>query len=60
MVVNEALELGVLTRGLVEDMKYALTSLQWSTFESWLQANRSALIVARQFEPYGARAGLTP
>lgn len=47
MVANKALELGVLSRSLVKDLEYALTSLWWSTFEAWLQLNRNAILTAR-------------
>jgi len=36
MVVNEALELGILSRGSATELKSALTSLRWFMFEGWL------------------------
>jgi len=48
MVVSEALELGVLNRNLVEDLKSTLIGLRWFIFEAWLQLNKNDLLVARQ------------
>ncbi|KAJ8439002.1 hypothetical protein Cgig2_012998 [Carnegiea gigantea] len=46
MVINDALELGVLSRDLAELLKSALVDLQWSTFEVWLRRNRDNLLRA--------------
>ncbi|KAJ8436067.1 hypothetical protein Cgig2_000363 [Carnegiea gigantea] len=47
MVVNEALELGVLSKDLAEDLKSALVGLQCFIFEAWLHLNRNSLLWAR-------------
>jgi len=36
MVVNDVLELGVLSRGLVASLKSTLMGLRWFIFEGWL------------------------
>ncbi|KAJ8446284.1 hypothetical protein Cgig2_005815 [Carnegiea gigantea] len=58
MVVNEALELHILSRGSTKGLKSAFTGLRWSTFESRLKANRSTLIAARR--PWPSDAGMGP
>jgi len=60
MVVNEALKLGILSWILDEDLKSALTSLSWSTFQVWLQANRGAHVVARRPRPSAGEEGPMP
>jgi len=47
MVVNDALELGVMSRDMVEALKLALKGLRWLIFESWLRINKHALLGAQ-------------
>ncbi|KAJ8434513.1 LOW QUALITY PROTEIN: hypothetical protein Cgig2_030136 [Carnegiea gigantea] len=46
MVVNDALELDVLSRDLADDLKSALITLRWYIFEARLQHNKSSLLRA--------------
>jgi len=51
MVVNETLELGVLSKALVEDLKSALVGLRWFNFKAWLQLNMHVLLWAHRLKP---------
>ena len=44
MVVNEALESGVLSRDLAEHLKSTLKGLRWFIFKAWLPLNKHALL----------------
>lgn len=57
MVINDALELDVLSRNLAEDLKSALVGLQWYIFEAWLQHNKSSLLQAHCLGPVSPGAG---
>ncbi|KAJ8446021.1 LOW QUALITY PROTEIN: hypothetical protein Cgig2_012365 [Carnegiea gigantea] len=46
MVVNEALELGILSKNLAEHLRSALEGLWWFIFEAWRQLNKHALLCA--------------
>jgi len=46
MVVNEALELGVLSSDLAEHLKSCLEGLRWYMCEAWLQLDKHALWLA--------------
>lgn len=60
MVVTEALELGILIRGMVVVLKSALMSLQWFIFEGWLQQNRDGVLSARYLGPVATEARSRP
>jgi len=60
VVVNDALELGMLSRGLAPIMKSVLTGLPWFIFEGWLQQNRDSILRACQPSPAAAEARLGP
>ncbi|KAJ8430170.1 hypothetical protein Cgig2_028056 [Carnegiea gigantea] len=60
MVVNESLELGFLSRDLVECLKSALEGLQWFIFEAWLQLNRHALLWAYYHKQVDLRTSPEP
>ncbi|KAJ8430101.1 hypothetical protein Cgig2_007165 [Carnegiea gigantea] len=47
MVVNDALELGVMSRDMAGALKSALKGLRWLNFEYWLRINKHALIGAQ-------------
>ncbi|KAJ8429899.1 hypothetical protein Cgig2_008784 [Carnegiea gigantea] len=44
MVVNDALELGIMNRDMVGALKLALEGLRWLIFKSWLRINKHALL----------------
>jgi len=60
MMVNETLDLSILSWGLAEDLKSSLTHLRWYTLKVWLQANKNTLIVARRPELSSIGVGLKP
>jgi len=43
MVLNDALELDVLSKDLAKMMMSAPVGLWWSTFEAWLQCNKDSI-----------------
>jgi len=43
MVVNDALELGIMSKDMARALKSALAGLWWLIFESWLMINEHAL-----------------
>jgi len=47
MVVNDALELGILIRNMTQVVTTALIDLSWYSFEMWLRAHQRHLLVAR-------------
>lgn len=47
MVVNDSLNLGVMSRDRAGALKSALEGLQWVIFESWLRINKHALLGAQ-------------
>lgn len=60
MVVNKALELGVLSKGMTTVLKYALTRLQRFVFEGGPQRNRDRILRAHQSGPVAVGAGRGP
>jgi len=46
MIVNHAVKLGVLSRGLAQMLESTLIGLQWGTFEAWLWCNRGNILRA--------------
>ena len=60
MVLNDALELGVLSRDLAEMLESALVGMQWSTFETYLRHNRGSILRLRCLEPNSPEAGVHP
>ncbi|KAJ8433501.1 LOW QUALITY PROTEIN: hypothetical protein Cgig2_018035 [Carnegiea gigantea] len=44
ILVNDAVELFVLSREMVGDLKSTLKGLRWTTFESWMSVNKPALL----------------
>ncbi|KAJ8444860.1 hypothetical protein Cgig2_029791 [Carnegiea gigantea] len=59
MILNDALEMGTLSRDLDEMLKSALVSLRWSTFEVWLWRNRDSILLAYNIELDSPEAGRT-
>ncbi|KAJ8424442.1 hypothetical protein Cgig2_003900 [Carnegiea gigantea] len=57
MVVNDVVELSVVSRDVAGDLKSTLKGLRWTTFESWLSVNKRALLEAqrRQWVPPGGQ-----
>ncbi|KAJ8435075.1 hypothetical protein Cgig2_032966 [Carnegiea gigantea] len=47
MVVNDAMELGVISRHVANTLKLALKGLRWIIFESWLRINKHAVLGAQ-------------
>jgi len=47
MVVNDAWELGVVSRELAEHLKLSLEGLRWYMCEAWLQLDKHALWLAQ-------------
>jgi len=45
MVVNDVVELGVMSRDMAEALKSTLKGLRWIIFESWLRINKHSLLV---------------
>jgi len=39
MLLNHAIELGIVNRFIAADLKVTLEGLQWTSFESWLNVN---------------------
>ncbi|KAJ8433689.1 hypothetical protein Cgig2_030076 [Carnegiea gigantea] len=60
MVVNEALELGVLSRDLAEHLKLWLEGLQWYLYEAWLQHDKIDLWWAQYCRRANQRAESGP
>jgi len=60
MVVNNALELGVMSRDMAEALKSALEGLWWFLFESWLRINKHDLLGAQFRTQADPRTGLGP
>ncbi|KAJ8439645.1 hypothetical protein Cgig2_021657 [Carnegiea gigantea] len=60
MVVNDALELDVLRRDMVELLKSALIGLRWSTFEVWLRRNKDGFLRAHSLGPVNPEVGTGP
>ncbi|KAJ8435297.1 hypothetical protein Cgig2_026389 [Carnegiea gigantea] len=52
MVVNEALQLGILIRSMVEDLKAALQAR-----DTWLQLNKSDILITRKLGPAAPGVG---
>jgi len=44
MLLNDAVELGIVNRFMAIDLKATLEGLRWTSFESWLKANRRGLL----------------
>ncbi|KAJ8426729.1 hypothetical protein Cgig2_011550 [Carnegiea gigantea] len=51
MLLNDAVRLGVLSRGMIEILELDLVELRWSTFEEWLWCSRGNILRASRSEP---------
>ncbi|KAJ8427825.1 hypothetical protein Cgig2_001636 [Carnegiea gigantea] len=60
MVVNDDVELFVVSRDVAGDLKSTLKGLRWTTFESWLSVNKHALLEAQLCQQVLLRGGLRP
>ena len=46
MVINDVVELSIVSRDMDWALKLTLKGLQWTSFESWLNVNAHALLGA--------------
>ncbi|KAJ8432990.1 hypothetical protein Cgig2_029440 [Carnegiea gigantea] len=46
MLINDIVELFIVSREIARDLKLTLKGLQWTTFESWLSVNKPTLLEA--------------
>ncbi|KAJ8420236.1 hypothetical protein Cgig2_023223 [Carnegiea gigantea] len=60
IVVNEAFEMGVLSRDLAEHLKSSLKGLQWYMYEAWLQLDKHTLLWAQYHAQVNPGAGPKP
>jgi len=60
MVVNNALELGILTRNITHVLKSALMDLQWYAFKMQLSDHIRHIMSAEQTHPVGQAATSDP
>ncbi|KAJ8425510.1 hypothetical protein Cgig2_024221 [Carnegiea gigantea] len=60
MVINDAMELSVVSKDIVGALKLTLKGLRWNYFESWLSVNKHALLGAQLRRQANWGVGLNP